>query len=449
MKKKKGSGIIWAVLGVGLLMIVLAVAFVAATMFGKQHLERRYLVEVTLISESDKVETYVRSYQKATLLSLIQAIYDTGKGQVILESDFDSIYDKRYNMSYWQIHDSKFAPTYEEIGNSTSRVANAYMIDYLEKYRDFSMSTFPMGFSDPSELRTNTSILGEGNVSMQAYPITFSRTTVVEDQEINIDRVFIPYAEVKTKLKIILDNATDIVENDELGKCVKGSTEDLAKQCLKNLASEYEQEDIKVELKLMPNSFKDDGEKQSGLINVSIYENVTNHTLYGYLDDSIDIRTFGVFFLAKVGNLIEYDPNQVVVTELTNFHDCSDYCASHDCGSNLESHLGVISKKSEDEICPFLRGPGVPKGCLDDDSGIKPEIAGTTTDYSEEPPVSEDDTCLDAFTLREYYCLAPPGAGIAHIDINCEEYCIQEYGPEYSGICVPDNRDFCLCYPIL
>ena len=65
--------------------VVLFVEFiVVSTLFKKENTEHRQLLEASLISKSDKVETYVRSFLRATDLSSLQGIDAFGTGQIIL-----------------------------------------------------------------------------------------------------------------------------------------------------------------------------------------------------------------------------------------------------------------------------------------------------------------------------------------------------------------------------
>lgn len=426
------KGILGAIIIFFIITIAVAViSYVIGTILSRQGIAKRALFEASLISESDKVETYVRSYQKATELSLIQSIYDTGVGTVILESDFNSIYSEKYNMPYWQVYDNKYVPTNEKIANSTASVSAAYMTKYLEKYKEFSLNNFPMIL--PDTVKTRPSSINDDVISLQAEKLIFHRDTKISDQKIVIDRNFVPYAEVKIKFGKMLNISRNLTEKNELNTCIIGAAnKDAAQTCLNNTAKRYEKNDISVKLTLM--DFNNRNGLQDGIVNVSIYQNTTNYTIYVYPDDLVKIKMLGVFFLAKVGNLIEYDPDQVAVKYLSNFRNCGP--------------VGIISKTDKDE-CPYLQGATVISGgCEDTDRGIKPGTAGITKNTTN----SYADRCVDDMTLTENYCLAPPGARIASTNFKCDDYCKQspDFGPEWFGVCKVDAvGGYCLCYRCL
>jgi len=146
---KKGIGAIAAII------IILLIVFLAELVLFSQHVyhgeqQLRVLGEAKLLSESSKLETWVRSYQKAAELGYIQSLFDSGYGSILLPYEFEWNYSSSY-LPYWQVYDFPLELCYRSesseeytIENSPSEFedsecewndpANAYASDDLRAY---------------------------------------------------------------------------------------------------------------------------------------------------------------------------------------------------------------------------------------------------------------------------------------------------------------------------
>jgi len=393
---KKGIAPAIAVIGIALLLIVLEVAFVVGSIWGRQHTEKRYLVEASLISKSDKVETYVRSFQRATDLSSLQAIHDAGTEHIVLPYDFSSSgypqYSDNYKMAYWQIFDEENnkMPLPEimlnKIRQKVSWISTCYLNDYLKAFGDFSQaSDFEMTIPDPdlSPVIARATFDGQ-TIRVEGEEISFQRTAEVDEQEINIVRRFNPYSNVDTRLGEIIQLAWDIVDNDRLGNLVIVTEGGSLQNELDNFALNLEGANPVIDVNFEILDSQDDVSGRRAIINVSIYDSSQDYVFYSFPNDNVRIYYLGVNFLAKVGDSGVIG-EKISASSLTGFDDCSGY-----------SGLGIISPKDTADICEFFKV--APTICQDTD-GLNYDEAGTCNDFTG----FYEDTCVDD-TLYEYYC---------------------------------------------
>jgi len=383
------------------------VAFIAGSIWGRHHTEKKYLFEAGLISESDKVETYVRSFLRATDLSSLQAIHDSGNEQIVLPYDFSSSgypqYSDNYKMAYWQIFDEENnkMPLPEimlnRIRQEVSWISTCYLNDYLKSFGDFSqVSGFEMTIPDPDLSPVIAKATFDGQtIRVEGEETSFQRTAEVDEQEINIVRRFNPYSNVETRLGEIIQLVWNIISNDQLGGCIKGTSDQTdAETRLTNLVDSLKADNPGIEFIFEILDFQAPDSERRAIINVSIYDSSQDYAFYSFPNYNVGIDYLGVNFLAKVGDSGVIG-DKVSASSLTDFDDCSGY-----------SGLGIISPKDTDDICKFFKV--APTTCSDTD-GVVFTTKGTCEDFTG----FYEDTCDDN-TLYEYYCF--DGYQICHYE---------------------------------
>jgi len=144
------KGIFGAFLGAIFIIfsILLAVIIFFSQYFHQASQQIRSLGEANLVAESSKLETWVRSYQKAAELGYIQSLFDSGYGSILLPYEFEWNYSSSY-LPYWQVYDFPLELCYRSesseeytIESSPSEFedsewndpANAYASDDLRAY---------------------------------------------------------------------------------------------------------------------------------------------------------------------------------------------------------------------------------------------------------------------------------------------------------------------------
>lgn len=394
MKRAFGWGpiIIFFFIAIG----VATISYFMGTIMSKRGVAKRYLYEASLISESDRVETYVRSFQRACDLSLIQSVYDSGKEYILLPYDFDddppdAEYSQKYNMAYWRIYDEMYIPPLPIMKNKVKQeiswISSNYVDGYQEVFKDFSESS-KSGISISGPTRVRVTDLSENGIIIQGEANYFSYITKVEDQDIDIEREYIPNSELNIKLEKMIEIANNIVYgNDIVDAVINNDNRGDANTALKNLAESLIEGEIKVILEIPEDDdFKTSGDDVRAVIKVSIYDDTIDYPLYSFLndpdnpDDDVELGFLGVNFLVKVGDLVEAtDPDIKKAWELNDWDEC-------------DSRLGIISTK---DVCGFFSlTPTTCSGTYNIYS------SGTCTDFTG----SYEDLCVDSDTLYEYDC---------------------------------------------
>jgi len=399
--------------------VVLFVEFiVVSTLFKKENTEHRQLLEASLISKSDKVETYVRSFLRATDLSSLQGIDAFGTGQIILPYEFDSTYHNTYNMPYWQIYEELIPP--KEVLLNTARqktawVSSCYAENYFNSYQEFSDEVTLDGIS----ILTTDSINNDEILVKQSPDLPDLSATLSGDfgwgeskNEITIIRSFRPYSRIDTKFGKVVERAEDIVYGDLLGKLIRNEIyihdiENLneVRNKLDELANNpsLAEPDIKIILKIPRSNdyVYDSGTgNAAAIINVTIYDNSINYSFYDFPENKIMMRYLGVNFLAKVG-----DQGLLGVGD-----EVQAQTLTKDCTSGLE----IITPN--DNICDFFTLAPT-KTCDDSDGGKDYETPSTCTDFTG----YYEDTC-DGNNLYEYYPYPFDGYEICRYEeYNCED----------------------------
>ncbi len=408
---KKGIGPVILIIIIPIVLIVEGV--VVSTVFKKERLELRQLLEASLISKSDKVETYVRSFMGATDLSSVQGLDAFGTSQIVLPYDFDSTYHRTYNMSYWQIYDTKLIPPREVLLNKTRQktawVSSCYLENYMKSYDSFSeevrMSGAPrltVGYITDSTILVKLS----DNVGDLEATLSGEFGWEGETSEIDIKRHFRPYSLMYTEFGKIVETAENIIYDDTLGKLIRNETpgyyHDMSSQAmaqdeLDKLANDLLDSNMRVILKIPDANYNYAAGSAAAIINVTIYDSSMNYTLYDFPTDRVTVKYLGVNFLVKVGDTgLISNADEEEAQNLPEFRSCA-------------SDLGIISPKSN--ICDFFNGSDDvcnPKTCNDPDSlsPNKYSIEGTCEDFTGEYTDLCFDSDADGITesLYEYDC---------------------------------------------
>jgi hypothetical protein len=163
----------------------------------------RFLREAPLLSEGDKVETYVRSFQNAVELSLLQGIYDMKNQSQNLWFDYGSTMPDETTIKNWIIE------------NTTVHV-NEYLTDY-SKFAKNNGNINIQGTINPGKLKwaNGDPPLTEGYVSIEFNDdIEFKR----EKDSLTFDRTFKPSGTVRTEFETVWDLTNILISNDLIGE---------------------------------------------------------------------------------------------------------------------------------------------------------------------------------------------------------------------------------------
>ncbi|MFH8120423.1 MAG: hypothetical protein QXS37_06480 [Candidatus Aenigmatarchaeota archaeon] len=397
-KKGIGAGMVVVLIILGLLFIFELVIFSQHYYHGKQQL--RALGEAQLLSESSKLETWVRSFQKASELSLIESIIDTSSA--LLPYEFEQDYSPS-NLPYWQIYDNLIEICAERtcpeeifrnyLKQKISLLSLNYLSNYKKGFESLSNSYYKISFY--GELEPRIEISDENIYFENKNLLSFSRNfTDFEGNKINISRQTFLSNYFYAKLGKIVKKAIEILENNYIGKCLANDSSlpicyhnkldsESAKKALKNFEKVFEESDIEVSFDL--DKFGTNGNKFFGIVNVSILDNTSSFVAYDFLNDSMKLDFIGLKFAVKVGDWIN-NFYQTKAQHLNLFKKCSD-------------HLGILGKKND--ICNYF--PKASSYAIDQDwSGIAdngdPYLFGVCIDNTGEYM----DLCVGN-VLYEYY----------------------------------------------
>ncbi|MEM5790451.1 MAG: NosD domain-containing protein [Candidatus Aenigmatarchaeota archaeon] len=383
---KKGIGPAAAVI------IVLGIIFLIELVIFSQHYyhgmqELRVLGESTLLLESSKLETWVRSFQKASELSLRESTLHSGSGLILLPYELERNYSPSY-LPYWQIYDEPieicnkipggFACPEEIFKNYFNQKISLISLNYLKNYKkDFeslSNSFYEIDFHGSIKPRIN---INEGNVLLQNYiPISFTRNFSDEKgNDVKITRQIFLTTYLYSNFEKIIKKAIYILENDYIGKCLANDSslpvcyhkkydKDDAKNALKRLEKNFEEKDVKVSFDL--DFFGVLGQNFFGVVNVSIFDNTSSFVTYDLLNNSMKLDFIGLRFAVKTGDLIT-DFYQTNVKNLNSFKQCSS-----------------LSMFSKEDICNYFSYGS--EEIYDEDSMADPFIFGKCIDYTGEYP---------------------------------------------------------------
>jgi hypothetical protein len=183
-------------------LVLLAEYFIVSSYVRFEYVVSRFMSEVPVLSEADKVETYVRSFQNAVELSLLQGLYD-------IKDQSQGLW---YEYPNPNIPDEITIQNYA-IGNTTKHV-NEYLTDYFDfAQKNAEDITIPL-----EKVRGGNIIKWENKaISIEFTGITFSGNK----GDLKIDRVFKPIGRVRTQFKNIWDLTNALVRSDEIGEKIR------------------------------------------------------------------------------------------------------------------------------------------------------------------------------------------------------------------------------------
>jgi len=397
MKKGAVGPIIVGMIVITLIVVGLITAF--ATNAAQGGLATKHLFEASLISESDRVETFARSFLRATDLSLIQSMHNLGNSEVIMPYDLDANYNSKYNLPVWQISSETgnqvfIPPTkilYNKFRQGISWTTSCYLDNYFESYSNFAKEE---DFSFSEKPLTRVDILSDDKIRIQADEnVILYKITYAEDKKIEIDRSFKPFSEILSKYGNTLNRTYELIDDDKIGKCVRNDTTSFpvcyhdktnrgdTQNALNRLASSLSTSDVEYIFEIL--EFKTFGSEGEAVINVSIFDNTTNYSVYSMSGDIVVIDYPGVEFLVIVYRSGDGAWANGQYEDVSNF---ADQCPSD---------INLVSAKTTPEICQYFDVS--PTTCTDpgDDTDLKETCEDFTGSY--------EDTCVVNY-LYQYSC---------------------------------------------
>jgi len=249
--------------------IVLVVEYFYVSYFVRsEFIVGRFLRETPIVSEADKLETYVRSFNTAVELSLIQACYES----------------RDQTSSFWYdytLDEDKQGEIFTEIGSKSADNLRLY----LGGYRDFANTNAEeIDIRGESALTNRETNWDDISVKVTFNPITFS--VDLESEGIKIDREFNPEARVKSKLKRswdlsvgLMDDLTQYLEELDLEEieCETNSVEELISSRIDDFIIQTEKDDVddlyenvKIDYTILQTNLKWIGSNTCCRINVEI-----------------------------------------------------------------------------------------------------------------------------------------------------------------------------------
>jgi hypothetical protein len=196
---KKGIAmIIPLIIVLGLLL--LGEFFVVGVYARKEYTVSRFFSEVKYISESDKIETYVRSFQDAIALSLIQSCYDssfrTNKWQVyVAPSSYQNTIESEINIR-------------NSIGNDAINNVKNYLNEYINFIQFPDNGAEELVLSDTANIKNPAMSWDDTTATIKFDRITF-RTN-----DNSYKREFSPMASINTKMSKIQNTyASNFINN--------------------------------------------------------------------------------------------------------------------------------------------------------------------------------------------------------------------------------------------
>lgn len=195
----KGIATVTLVIILGIILLI--EYFIVSYFVRFEFVVGRFMAEVPVLSEADKVETYVRSFQNAVELSLLQGIYDIKDQSQVLWYDYE---DPNVKM-----------PDENEIKKNIDEHATSHVNEYLRDYLGFIENNKVGDITiNPSSTTGKSISWDDSSISMEFYEITFTGTK----GDLKINRALTPSGRVRTQFKRIWDLTNSLIKNDEIGK---------------------------------------------------------------------------------------------------------------------------------------------------------------------------------------------------------------------------------------
>jgi hypothetical protein len=201
-KMSKGAiGIIAFIVILGLILLV--EYFVVSYLVRFEYVVGRFMSEVPVLSEADKVETYVRSFQGAVELSLLQGLYETKDQSQVLWYDYGS------NI-----------PDLNTIEGIIIQKTEANVKQYLSEYGVFAWNNA----KEDMELPSSSKISG-GNIDKWENGLVLIKFSSImftgRKGDLTINRIFKPSGRVRTHFKTVWDLTNSSISNDEIGTQIR------------------------------------------------------------------------------------------------------------------------------------------------------------------------------------------------------------------------------------
>lgn len=307
MKNKKSKGGIDIIVLVVILGVILVIEYFVVSYFVRfEFIVGRFLSEAPVLSEADKLETYVRSFQGAVELSLLQGIYDI----------------KDQSQTLWYDYPNSQIPDENTIKNDIIEKTREHVNDYLNDYSDFARK-------HAKDITIDLTLPNGGNIKKwedSAVSIEFYDTTFTgKAGSLNIDRTFKPTGRVRTYFKRVWDLTKTLIASDTIGEkirekissditnendCNADNVNNKLNDVLKNYADEFNNNDnIKIDLNLESSEFSpvSDGGvfsycKVSAIIKVKMEDNTYQYPVYnitGVIEDYL-----GLIYRIRTGNAL-------------------------------------------------------------------------------------------------------------------------------------------------
>jgi hypothetical protein len=172
-------------------LLLLGEYFVVGVYARKEYTLSRFFSEVKYISESDKIETYVRSFQDAVSLSLIQSCYDssfrTNRWQVyVAPNSYQNMIESEINIR-------------NSIANNAINNVKSYLSEYINfvQVPDNGAEELVLAESNLANIKNPSVSWDATTVTLMFDKITF-RTT-----DNTYTRSFNPIASINTKMSKI------------------------------------------------------------------------------------------------------------------------------------------------------------------------------------------------------------------------------------------------------
>jgi len=186
-------------------LLLLGEYFVVGVYARKEYTLSRFFTEVKYISESDKIETYVRSFQDAVSLSLIQTCYDA----CFRVSNQWQSYDSPSN-SYQKIISTETDVTNSLAFNTISRV-QAYLTDYINFVQNPENGATELTLANLNDIKNPVVDWELSTVTIKFDEITFGTNPLVYSP--TYTRKFNPTASINTKMKMIREKASGFIDS--------------------------------------------------------------------------------------------------------------------------------------------------------------------------------------------------------------------------------------------
>jgi hypothetical protein len=271
------KGLVLQILFIGIAGALIFEGYWFSTHYHRELIERRFLFEASALMRSDKLETYVRSFQSAVELSLLQACYDK----------------KDHSTEVWLDYSGTYVPNKNVFLREIKEKATGHVKDYLSAYIDFAdVDDSRITLADESDITGDKIYWDDNSVSVEFDEISFE----LESEELNITRDFIPSTVLHTKFKRVFDLTNSFVQDDPIGKKIKNADYGKSECTIENVKNDLKENTLPT----VEDDFNNDYEDEKITISLELIEDdlqvkkiITTEHHEGYCD-KIGCRDFPV-----------------------------------------------------------------------------------------------------------------------------------------------------------